>query len=258
MDSGLGPTLTLIAAGILWLVYLAPSLRDRAETRSVERNARRIAATTQDLGIRPLTPMSQMSTREIVEHRRELERLARVTERRNHRLERDAVFAAAPKIAARHRRTKLVLTLAILLSAVGAGVAGYFAAWAYLVLAVGFGLLGIVGLIAVNTAEIPADRPVQRTARSQKPLVVDDTWTPVRTPPAHSSIPEGAGLIVTPETEKAIAARERAARIREQAARATQPGVAADPRFTELAIETEAETTGTFDINAALRARRAN
>jgi hypothetical protein len=87
---------------------------------------------------------------------------------------------------------------------------------------------------------------------------VDDTWTPVRTPPVHSSIPEGAGLIVTPETEKAIAARERAARIREQAARATQPGVAADPRFTEPAIETEAETTGTFDINAALRARRAN
>lgn len=258
MDSGLGPTLTLIAAGILWLVYLAPSLRDRAETRSVERNVRRIAATTQDLGIRPLNPISQMSTREIVEQRRELERLARVTERRTHRRERDAVFAAAPKIAARHRRRKLALSLTILVSVGGAVVAGYFSAWAYLVLAVGFGLLGIVGLIAVNTAEISLERPARQSPRTEKPVVVDDTWTPVRTPPAHSSIPEGAGLIVTPETEKAIAARERAARIREQAARATQPGVAADPRFTEPVIETETETTGTFDINAALRARRAN
>ena len=258
MNSGLGPTLTLIVAGILWLAYLAPSLRDRAETRAVERNARRIAATTQDLGIRPLTPMSQMSTRELKEHRRELERLARVTERRSHRIDRDAVFAAAPEIAARHRRTKLLLTLTIIGAAIGAGFAGYLAAWGYLVLAIGFGLLGVVGLIAVNTAEITLTRPTARAKRTVKHVAVDETWTPIRTPPVHSSIPEGAGLIVTPETEKAIAARERAAQIREQAARATQPGVAADPRFTEPAIETETETTGTFDINAALRARRAN
>jgi hypothetical protein len=74
----------------------------------------------------------------------------------------------------------------------------------------------------------------------------------------HQSIPDGAGLIVTDEHAKAVAARERASRIREQAARASQPGAAADPRFTEPAIETEVEATGTFDINAALRARRAN
>jgi hypothetical protein len=92
----------------------------------------------------------------------------------------------------------------------------------------------------------------QRTAD-----VDDETWTPVRTPPVHRSIPEGAGLIVTDEQVKAVAARERAARIRQQAARASEPGVAADPRFTEPAMPADDET-GTIDITAALRARRAN
>ena len=258
MESGLGPTLTFIVGGLLWLVYLAPSLRDRHESRTIERNARRINATTQDLGIRSRTPMNEMSTRELVEHRRELERLARATDRNAERAQRQAVFAASPTVAARHRTMKLWLTFAIVISTVGAGFAFYFAAWSSLALAAGFGLLALIGLVAVNTAGAPVAKPVAARKRVVDTVDVDETWTPIRTPPVHRSIPDGAGLIVTDEHAKAIAARERASRIREQAARASQPGVAADPRFTEPAIETEVETTGTFDISAALRARRAN
>jgi hypothetical protein len=258
VDSGLGPTVTLIVGGLLWLVYLAPSLRDRHESRTIERNARRISATAQDLGIRSRTPMNEMSTRELVEHRRELERIARVTDRHEERAQRQAVFAASPALAARHRTMKLWMTLVIVASIAGAGVAFYLAAWSYLILAAGCGLLALIGLVAVNTAGVSATKPVAARKRVARPVAVDETWTPIRTPPVHRSIPDGAGLIVTEEHAKAIAARERATRIREQAARASQPGVAADPRFAAPSIETEAETTGTFDISAALRARRAN
>jgi hypothetical protein len=258
VDSGLGPTVTLIVGGLLWLVYLAPSLRDRHESRTIERNARRISATAQDLGIRSRTPMNEMSTRELVEHRRELERIARVTDRHEERAQLQAVLAASPTVAARRRTMKLWMTLVIVASIAGAGVAFYFAAWSYLVLAAGFGLLALIGLVAVNTAGVPAIKPAAARERVASPVAVDETWTPIRTPPVHRSIPDGAGLIVTEEHAKAIAARERATRIREQAARASQPGVAADPRFTEPSIEIESEKTGTFDISAALRARRAN
>jgi hypothetical protein len=233
-------------------------LRDRHESRTIERNARRISATTQDLGIRSRTPMNEMSTRELVEHRRELERLARAADRHGERARRQAVLATSPTMAARHRAIKLLLTLAIVVSTAGAGFAFYFAAWSYLVLGAGFGLLALIALVGVNTADAPAAKPAGARTRVAPPAVVDATWTPIRTPPVHRSIPDGAGLIVTEEHAKAVAARERASRIREQAARASQPGVAADPRFTEPAIDTDVETTGTFDINAALRARRAN
>jgi len=258
VDSGLGPTVTLIVGGLLWLIYLAPNLRDRHESRTIERNARRISATTQDLGVRSRTPMNEMSTRELVEHRRELERLARTRERHSEREHRQAAFAASPALAARHRTIRLLLTLAVVGSTAGAGIAFYFAAWSFLVLGAGFALLAVIGLVTVNTADVPAAKPAAAPKRATATVVVDETWTPIRTPPVHRSMPDGAGLIVTDEHAKAIAARERAARIREQAARAAQPGVAADPRFTEPAIETEVETTETFDISAALRARRAN
>lgn len=198
-----------------------------------------------------------MTAREIALHRRELERLARTAERHTEKAHRESVYTAAPEIAARHRFMKLVLSLGILASIAGAGVAVFLAAWSYLVLAVGFGLLGIIGLVAVNTATVTVSTPVARPRRAAEPPVIDETWTPIRTPPVHKSIPEGAGLIVTDETEKAIAARERAARIRAQAARASQPGAAPDPRFTEP-VAPAAEETGAIDINAALRARRAN
>lgn len=257
MNSGLGATLTIIVGGLLWLLYLAPHLRDRAETRTIERDARRIAATTQELGIFPATPMSQMSAREIAMHRRELERLARSNERHLDISRRRAVLAASPSLAARHRTMKLALSLGVLASIGGAGTAAYFAAWSYLVVAVGVGLLAVIGLVAVNTADVqPPQRVTRPTPASRTAVAPDDTWTPIRTPPAHRSVPEGAGLIVTDEQVKALAARERAARIRQQAARATEPGVAPDPRFVEPAAP--AAETGTIDITAALRARRAN
>lgn len=257
MNSGLGPTLTFIVGGILWLLYLAPAIKERSEIKTIERNARRIAATTQDLGIRPLTPMSEMSTRELIAHRRELERLARTKDRVDVRESRRATFAADPTIAARHRGMKLALSTGLLLSVAGGGIAAYFAAWSYLVLATGLALLAIIGLIAVNTADVPTVQATTVPAKAPRP-VVDRTWTPIRTPPVHNSMPEGAGLIVTSEQEKAVVARERAERIRAQAALTAKSGLAIDPRFVTPVADAPAEETGSIDINAALRARRAN
>ena len=112
-------------------------------------------------------------------------------------------------MAARHRTTKLWLTLAIVLSTAGAGFAFYLAAWSYLALSAGFGLLALIGLVAVNTAGVPAVKPVATRPRVATPVAVDETWTPIRTPPVHRSIPDGAGLIVTEEHAKAIAAPNR-------------------------------------------------
>lgn len=161
VNSGLGPTLTLIVGGLLWLLYLAPNLRDRAETRTIERDARRIAATTQELGILPKTPLNQMSAREIALHRRELERLARANDRHHERTERRAVLEASPRLAARYRTMKLALSSVILVAIGGAGTATYFAMWSYLVLATGLGILAVIGLVAVNTGEV---KPPQRGA----------------------------------------------------------------------------------------------
>lgn len=257
MNSGLGPTLTIIVGGLLWLLYLAPNLRDRAETRHIERNARRIAATTEELGIRPKTPLREMSAREMAAHRRELERLSRTTERHAERAERERAFTAAPHLASRHRFMKLVLTATIFGALVGVGFAVSVAAWSIVAIAAGVGLLGVLGLVAVNTTPVTAAAVVARPARQNAPVLADPTWTPVRVPPVHRSIPDGAGLIVTDENAKAIAARERAARIRAQAARAAQSGAAVDPRFVEHTTPVTDETS-TIDITAALRARRAN
>ncbi|MEY4313129.1 MAG: hypothetical protein RLZZ319_638 [Actinomycetota bacterium] len=268
VNSGLGPTLTFIVAGLLWLVYLAPGLRDRHEERMVERNARRINATSETLGIRPSTPLREMSTQEIVLHRREMERLARMTERQSRDAERREIYAAAPRAAEQFRSVKLGLT-ALIVATILTGVGfGLNANWAYVAIAGGVAVLAVIGLVSVNSAPVRASAPVRtaapRPARNPKP---DATWTPVRVPPVRTPMPEGAGLIVTDDHAKAVAARERAERIRQQAALAAasegRVTAAPDPRFTEPvapaapAASTDADT-GSFDINAALRARRAN
>lgn len=260
--------MTFIVAGILWLVYLAPGLRERHEDKTIERNARRINATSEAIGIRPSVPLREMSTQEIVLHRRELEKLARLGEKQTRDAEQRALAAAAPKVAVRFRSLKLGLTLVIVAALATAIGFGIVASWAYVALAGGVSVLAILGLVMLNTAPVRASAPVRsaapRPARNTKP---DATWTPVRVPPVRNTVPAGAGLIVSDDHAKAVAARERAERIRQQAALAAasegRVTAAPDPRFTEPvapaapAASTDADT-GTFDINAALRARRAN
>jgi hypothetical protein len=265
VNSGLGPTLTFLVAGLLWLVYLAPGIRERHEEKTIERNARRINATSDALGIRPNVPLREMSTQEIVLHRREMERLARLTERQMRDVERRELFAAAPRSAERFRSAKLGLTVilvATILTAIGFGLSTN---WGYVAITGGIAVLAIIGLVSLNSApvrvstRVPA--PVQRQSREPE---ANSSWTPIRVPPVRTAMPEGAGLIVSDERAKAIAARERAERIRQQAALAAAAEgrtiATPDPRFTEpVAPAATAEPeTGNFDINAALRARRAN
>jgi hypothetical protein len=265
VNSGLGPTLTFLVAGLLWLIYLAPSIRERHEEKTIERNARRITATSESLGIRPNVPLREMSTQEIVLHRREMERLAKLTVRQSRDAERTAVFAAAPRSAERFRSAKLGLTVVIvatILTAIGFGLS---ANWAYVAITSGIAVLATIALVSLNAAPVRASTRVSASVpRPSREPKANNSWTPVRVPPVRTAMPEGAGLIVSDERAKAIAARERAERIRQQAALAAaaegRTVAAPDPRFAEpVAPAATAEPeTGTFDINAALRARRAN
>lgn len=263
VESGLGPTLTFIVAGLLWLIYLAPGLRTRHEEKTLERNARRIALTSESIGVRSATPLREMTTQEIIIHRRELERLARTAERQSRRADERELRVRAPAISARRRLARLTFSLVTFVAAAVAVVYGLSGDWPFVALSTGLSLLGVIALIAVNTAPLPVATtttapPRQRVEPEPKP-----TWTPVRVPPVHHAMPDGAGLIVSDEVTKAIAARERAERIRLQAELAARvEGRAAltpDPRFTEpTPPATDEMAPNTIDINAALRARRAN
>ena len=121
---------------------------------------------------------------------------------------------------------------------------------------VSLAIVGIAGVALVLLNGVGSPSAVQATPRYTGLPEVDDTWTPIRTPKVHRSIPEGAGLIVTAETVQKVDDEDRAARIREQAAReAKTMRPVVDPRFTDLTATTEHAPS--VDINAALRARRA-
>jgi hypothetical protein len=255
MDGGIGPTLTLVLAGVLWLLYLAPSMRRKHEFESTEKNTIRIQQALRAVAETTNTPdeiVTEISNREALIRQRERERLAR---RRDAELK-QSVRSEIPQTAVSSPRTvKLIISVIALValgSATAFGIAGAWAGTVVSVVVVGFAL---VTLVLVNgNGSTPATGVMQRRSNVQP---ADESWTPVRPPKVRTApIPDSAGLIVTAETEREIAAREHAARIREQAAAASVlPEAAPDSRFSELGYDTG--STAPIDVNAALRARRA-
>ena len=253
MDGGIGPTLTLVLAGVLWLLYLAPSMRRKREFESTEKNTIRIQQALRAAAQTTNTPdeiVAEISNREALIRQRERERAAR---RRETEVERSARSEFPRTMVSSPRTVKLIITVVALValgSAVAFGLAAVWAGTVVSVVVVGFALVTLV-LVNGSASETGV---TQRRSNIQP---ADESWTPVRPPRVRAAqIPDGAGLIVTDETEREVAARERAARIREQAAAASAtPEAAPDSRFTELGYDTG--STAPIDINAALRARRA-
>ena len=258
MESGFGTTVALVIAGVLWLVYLVPALRRNREFEATEKNAIRIQQALRALAQSTETPdeiVTELSNREALIRQRERERIERERERALRFQVRAEAHVNDPAAAARQRSIKLGLTGLVLVSLVTTGIFGFAGEWVPTLVSLGVLGLSAVGLVVLNGSqgEVAVE---SRTRRFTGLPEVDDTWTPVRTPKVHRSIPEGAGLIVTPETERKVDEAERVARIREQAARvAAQAEPTIDPRFAELGLPTE--EVPAVDINAALRARRA-
>lgn len=258
MESGVGTTLALIIAGALWLVYLAPALRRNREFEATQKNAVRINQALRAFAQTTETPdevVAELSHREAVIRQRERERLEREHEREIRARVRAEAHADAGIGSATARSVKLGLTGLGMVSALATAFFGFTGQWTPTI--VSLVLIGVagVGLVFVNGAASTNHVPVRRTQPTGLPEV-DRSWTPNRVPKVHRSIPDGAGLVVTPEIERKVAEADRAARIREQAARLVanteQP---IDDRFGELGPVTE--QVSAVDINAALRARRA-
>lgn len=250
--------MTFIVASVLWLVYLVPALRRNREFNATEKNAIRIQQALRTLAQSTETPdeiVTELSNREAIIRQRERERIDREREIALRAQVRADAHAADPRLAARSRSIKLGLSGLALVSLVTTGVFGFAGEWVATMISLGFLGLSLVGLVLLNgvRGEVVAEQRVRRYTGLPE---VDDTWTPIRTPKVHRSIPEGAGLIVTDETVRKVEQADLAARIREQAARVvaeSEPSI--DPRFTELGPVTE--EVSAVDINAALRARRA-
>ena len=258
MGSGIGTTLTFIVAGVLWLVYLAPGIRRNREFNATEKNAIRIQQALRTIAQSTETPdeiVTELSNREANIRQRERERIDRERENALRAQVRADAHVADPGLAARSRSVKLGLSALALVTLVTTGVFGFTGEWIGTLVSLGLFGLSSVGLVLINGSrgDVVAEQRVRRFTGLPE---VDDTWTPVRTPKVHRSVPEGAGLIVTDETVRKVEDADRAARIREQAARVVaQSEPAIDSRFTELGPITE--EVSAVDINAALRARRA-
>lgn len=274
---GLGTTATFIVAGLLWLFYFVPGFRERREYEHTRR-----ALDLLNGEVRPLRGgrVEELTPKEIIARAKRLESDARLAERGDYAQERRALQSADPEFFGRIRRAKLGVTL-IAFGGIAASVIGSILGILFLAI-IGFGVMVVsgVGLVSLNNARPQVNRlatapKMKRTAPGQ-PTV--NTWVPNRTPKPHRSVPAGAGLISTPENERAVAARERATRLAAQAALAAQvayatgsnvtssPAAIIDPRFAsaspsepENAQSKSADPNATqeIDITAALRARRA-
>ena len=283
---GFGTTATFIVAGLLWLFYFVPGFRERREYEHTRR-----ALDLLNGEVRPLRGgrVEELTPKEIIARAKQVEHDAKVAERGDYLRERMVLQSADPEFFGRIRRAKLGVTLLAFTGLAGA-IIGSMVGLLFLSI-IGFGVVVFagVGLVSLNNA-----RP-QETHRVATPKVkratpaqpTANTWVPNRTPKPHRSVPAGAGLINNPENERAVAARERAARLAAQAAlaaevadatiptSATSPAALIDPRFAaasnaSLAVNGAADNGNTtsgaafdpnatqeIDITAALRARRA-
>ena len=206
MESGFGTTVALVIAGVLWLVYLVPALRRNREFEATEKNAIRIQQALRAFAQSTETPdeiVTELSNREALIRQRERERIERERERALRFQVRAEAHVNDPAAAARQRSIELGLTGLVLVSLVTTGIFGFAGEWVPTLVSLGVLGLSAVGLVVLNGSqgEVAVE---SRTRRFTGLPEVDDTWTPVRTPKVHRSIPEGAGLIVTPETERKV------------------------------------------------------
>ena len=244
---GIGSSVIIALAAVLWLAYLMPTWLRRREYLATERNAIRLQQTLRIMAETAEVPeqvRAETSARSAAQQERvlkkQLQRSAAIVQAQDAGLARAAARRLAdtqPAIAAdvavsstasrRLRRSRAVTSMFLLAAivAVGFGVAQLLAAGAWLLLASGTVVaLGSFTMLGQMAAVARARRQLARSLRARPPVpgqvhqqvvlpraAVQATWTPVPVPrPLYRSRPQAERALV--------ASLEAAAELRQAAA----------------------------------------
>ena len=199
-----GTTLLLVAAAILWLIYLVPLWLKRNEYYATERNATRLGQTLRLLANTTEASeeiKAELKARSIAKKEREAQHQLRV------------MSSPELSVAERRRRTKQVFSLALLLGLLSASTA-YIADWplqviwaSSTVVTLSLAILGRVNRVSADAAAGAATRPqaqarvvVAEAPRKQVPLV-----------PAPLSVRSTGENVALPTRDELIREARRAA-----------------------------------------------
>lgn len=244
---GIGSSVIIAAAALLWLVYLVPTWLRRREYLSTERNAIRLQQTLRILAETAEVPAqvrAETTARSAAHQERllkkELERQAAVRTAQDAAAARTAsrrLAEAQPAIAAdialtspasrRLRRSRAITSLVMFAAvvAVGVGVAQLLSTGAWLLLASGSVVtVGSLAMLGQMAAVGRARAELARTLRARPPVVrkaperavipavpAQSTWTPVPLPkPLYATMPVAERSLVT-SLEAAAELRQAAA-----------------------------------------------
>ncbi len=190
--AGLGTTLVLIVAVVLWVAYLVPVWTRKREYLATERNAIRlqqtlrimaesaeapeevrIEADARTIAMQQKAVAKEVRLKQAMEHAKAVAR-ARELDEQIKAVEREVRAAVKSSVsrAQRLRRTRLACFALVVLGA-SALVAGALVAGLQLLLAAGaaVAVLGVVGLVAVNASSARMRRVAEATAPRVKDLV---------------------------------------------------------------------------------------
>lgn len=230
--AGLGTSLVLLVAVVLWIAYLVPVWTRKREYLATERNAIRLQQTLRIMAESAEAPEEvriEADARTIAVHQRAVAKEARLQQALEHAkavarareldeqikaVEREVRAAVKSSVsrAQRLRRTRLAC-FALVVLGIAAVVAGALVPGLQVLLAVGaaVAVLGVVGLVAVNASSTRMRRVAEATAPRVKDLV---------------EAREVAAEAVATEARSA----ERAERAERPAARSEEPVEQSGPR----------------------------
>jgi hypothetical protein len=252
--TGGGTAILIAVAAAMWLLYLVPMWRRRAEYLATERNAIRLQQTLRIMAQTAEVPAevrAELTARDVAAQQRSLAArqreelaIARAREAAAQRAVRMRLTESAPGLVAevdaarrgqrRLRRSRAVTSLLTLLALVGVGVAIAAGAWAWVGFASFVAISGVTLLAGLARAQRRRTAPVAGVAASQfvdlaPPVrraspVARREWTPVPLPkPSYLSAPVVPAGAVAPALDHAAAlaaAAAEAERAQRAAARA--------------------------------------
>jgi hypothetical protein len=294
-SDGIGSSVIIAIAAVLWLAYLVPSWLRRREYLATERNALRLQQTLRVLAESaevPLAVRTEATARSAAHHekilRKQLQRTEAITRAQDAAGARAAARRLAevqPYIAAdiavtsrasrRLRRSRAMTSLVLLASVVAAGfgVSQLLASGAWLLLASGavvasgsLIMLGQMATVSHARAQLAHGLKVQRTAAAPvveapvKQVAPRQPWTPVPVPkPLYLSRPQVARTVdasLQAAAELRQAAADAERKLREAHQAPEVVPLRPASRFAAMGI-VDAGQSGSTDIDAVLARRRA-
>jgi len=272
IDTGGGTAILIAVAAGLWLLYLVPMWRRRAEYLATERNAIRLQQTLRIMAQTAEVPAevrAELTARDVAaqqrslaERQREELAIARAREAAAQRALRARLAESAPGLMAevdaarlgqrRLRRSRAVTSLLTLLALVGIGVAIAAGAWAWAGFASFVAISGFTLLSGLARAHRRRTAPVAGVAAAQfvdlapsvrrAAAVARREWTPVPLPkPSYLSAPVVPAGAVAPALDHAAALAAAAAEA-ERAQRAAARAAASVDRVTAPSTTSEGES----------------